>query len=133
MPLKLIELYVHSSKEDSFDACHKAGFTGEALAKARHIGTEHKMHYVVSTETGQATLIAVDGCPVGEIQDFFVTTDMNGNVVDFAQPILPIRQARVQEVAVGPRRYTAAKVQPEEQQPASKNPSLSDPAQNPSR
>lgn len=84
MPLKLIEIYVHSSKESAYDECEKAGLTGEALAMGKYLGTEHKMEYVVSTETGQATLIAVDGCPVGSPTKYFVVTDMEtGNVVDF--------------------------------------------------
>jgi hypothetical protein len=57
---KMVELYVHASKEAAYEAAEKAGFTGEALGAARYLGHEHKMTYEVS-EDGYGTLIAVDG------------------------------------------------------------------------
>jgi hypothetical protein len=55
-----ITIYVHSSKEQSYDEAEKAGLTGEALKAAKFLGYEHKMEYEVDPTTGFGELIAVD-------------------------------------------------------------------------
>lgn len=54
-----IDIYLHSSKEQMWDAGEKAGLRGDALLAFRFTGCEHKMTYEVD-EAGSSTLIAVD-------------------------------------------------------------------------
>lgn len=54
-----IDLYVHSTKEASYDAGKKAGLSGEALERFKFAGYEHKITYLVDKE-GHAFAIAID-------------------------------------------------------------------------
>lgn len=57
---KRVSIYVHGSKESSYEAAEKAGFTGEALKACAYLGYEHQLEYEVA-DNGDATLLTIDG------------------------------------------------------------------------
>lgn len=56
----IIDIYVHSSKETSYNAALQAGLTGDALDAAAYLAYEHKLSFDVDAKTGMGELVAVD-------------------------------------------------------------------------
>lgn len=60
---KLIEVYVHASREQMYEQGVKIGFTGESLQEFSYLACEVKLEYLVS-EDGTPQLVRVDGRPL---------------------------------------------------------------------
>jgi hypothetical protein len=58
---KRVKLYVHGSKEAGYDKGEELGLTGDALRTFSYWGTEITFEADVNMETGEVTLLSVDG------------------------------------------------------------------------
>lgn len=54
-------VYVHASEDNMWDHGEALGLTGEALSLFRHACCEVALELEVDPETGEATIISVDG------------------------------------------------------------------------
>lgn len=60
------KVYLHGSKESNHDDGVKRGLTGEALRTFLFTCYEVAVDIEVDTDTGESTIVAVDGRPLGE-------------------------------------------------------------------
>lgn len=56
----IIDIYLHSDQDSTYDKGEAAGLVGEALARFRYTGYEEKLTYEVNAETGESKLIKVN-------------------------------------------------------------------------
>ena len=56
-----VDLYTHRDKEQNREAGQRLKLSDKAMELFLFVGYEHEMTYEVVSETGQATLVAVDG------------------------------------------------------------------------
>jgi len=63
---KTTKVYVHGSKESMYDEGVKLGLSGEALHYFTFTGCEVELEILVDMNTGDSTIIAVDGKPVSQ-------------------------------------------------------------------
>jgi hypothetical protein len=60
----LVKVYVHSSKESTYDQGVKIGLSGEALEMFKYTAYEVELLVDVNEDTGESTIVAVNGHPV---------------------------------------------------------------------
>lgn len=59
-----VDLYLHTTKEYTYEKGEELGLAGEALDTFVYTGYEHKITYEVNAKTGESTAIALDDIPL---------------------------------------------------------------------